>query len=203
MKKLLKKAFPALMCLFMLFLLAGLFTACTLNDKPDVSGNFAAVPDAQLDTASQEDGSRAITNVPLIHKYSGKYVCSNSLVNYAEVFLYSPIPTGFTSYFQYDFIGASDDINYTYIRHKASGKYLCCNSTSNGAYLFFYGPIPAGAEDMFKFKIMYSGTGNYYYFQHKYSGKYMCTGATENFGRLHLWGPIPAGHEDRYRFRYY
>jgi hypothetical protein len=183
----------------LLLITLSLFIGCTLGETEA----FAPVPDEFLDMDDVAEVSRAISNAPLIHRYSGKYVCTNSTANYANAFIYGPIPSGYSAYFHYDFIGASGDINYTYIRHRASGKYLCCTSASNGGNLFFYGPIPAGYEDMFKFKIMYAGVSNYYYFQHKYSGKYMCTGYTHNGGNVHIWGPIPAGHEDRYRFRYY
>lgn len=191
----------------LLLVVFSLFAACSLAVEPDINqdevAGFAPVPDNLLGLDDAEELTKAISYVPLIHKYSNKYVCSNSTANMANVFIYSPIPPGYTSYFRWDFITVPGDINYHYIRHRASGRYLCVADKNNGANVFLYGPVIRGKEDMFKFKIKYSGVSNYYYFQNKYSGKYICTGYRENYGNIHTWGPIPAGHEDRYRFRYY
>jgi hypothetical protein len=133
----------------------------------------------------------------ILHKHSGKYVCTGFIHNGGNIHIWGPIPSGHEDRYKFEFISTED--GYYNIRHKYSGKYVCTGDTQNGGNIHIWGLIPSGHEDRYKFKLIPTLDG-YYNILHKYSGKYVCSGDTENDGNIHIWGPIPIGHENRYKF---
>ena len=140
------------------------------------------------------------TEYYLIHRYSGKYVCTGFQHNGGHVHLWGPMPSGHENRYRFK-LEWTGEPSYCYLRHRHSGKYVCTGDRRNGAWLHLWGPIPPGHEDRYKFQVIPLGDG-FCYLRHKYTGNYVCTGYQHNGGAVHLWGPIPPGHEDRYKFQF-
>jgi hypothetical protein len=88
----------------------------------------------------------------LLHKYSGKYVCTGDILNGGNIFIWGPIPAGHEDRYKFDFISTGD--GYYNILHKYSGKYVCTGNTTDGGNIFIWGPIPEGHEDRYKFELI-------------------------------------------------
>ena len=85
----------------------------------------------------------------ILHKYSGKYVCSGATTDGGNIHIWGPIPAGHEDRYKFEFISTGD--GFYNILHKYSGKYVCSGATTDGGNIHIWGPIPAGHEDRYKF----------------------------------------------------
>jgi hypothetical protein len=88
----------------------------------------------------------------LIHKHSGKYICTGDTTNGAKIHLWGPIPPGQEDYYKFKLIASADHASY-FLVHKHSGKYLCSGFLENAGEVYVWGPIPAGSEDHCQFRL--------------------------------------------------
>ena len=88
----------------------------------------------------------------LLHKYSGKYVCTGYTFDGGNIHIWGPIPAGHEDRYKFELISTGD--GYYNLLHKYSGKYVCTGDTFDGGNIFIWGPIPAGHEDRYKFELI-------------------------------------------------